>query len=56
MDAFGSILSTFYEADYRIVLPDDTVKYHHAFGRPVVNRSGDPIEFGGTTIQVRLGG
>jgi PAS domain S-box-containing protein len=41
-----------YEADYRIVLPDGSVKYHHAFGRPIVNRSGELIEFGGTTMDV----
>lgn len=41
-----------YEADYRIVLPDGSVRYHHAFGRPIVDRSGELIEFGGTTMDV----
>jgi len=26
-----------YEADYRIVLPDGTIKYHHAIGHPVLD-------------------
>ena len=41
-----------YRADYRIVRPDDTVRYQHSFGRPIVNGSGDLIEFGGTIMDV----
>ena len=41
-----------YQADYRIVLADGTVKYEHSFGRPIVSRSGELVEFGGTTIDV----
>src|SRR5215813_45463 len=41
-----------YQADYRIVLRDGAVRYQHAFGRPILNRSGNLIEFGGTTMDV----
>lgn len=41
-----------YEADYRIVLPDGTTKYEHAVGHPVLNESGDLVEFIGTSIDV----
>src|SRR5262245_38964870 len=41
-----------YQADYRIVLPDGTVRYQRSFGTPIVNRSGDLIEFGGTAMDV----
>jgi PAS domain S-box-containing protein len=41
-----------YAADYRIVLPDGTVKYQHSVGRPILNDSGDLVEFIGTTMDV----
>jgi formate hydrogenlyase transcriptional activator len=41
-----------YEADYRIVLPDGTIKYQHAIGHPVLDESGALREFLGTTIDV----
>jgi hypothetical protein len=41
-----------YQADYQIVRPDGTVKYEHSFGRPIVGRSGELVEFGGTTMDV----
>jgi PAS domain S-box-containing protein len=41
-----------YSADYRIVLPDGTVKYQHSSGRPVLNESGDLVQFIGTTMEV----
>jgi PAS domain S-box-containing protein len=41
-----------YEADYRIVLPDGTIRHLHAVGHPVVNESGDLVEFVGTAIDV----
>ena len=41
-----------YQADYRIALPDGTVKYEHSFGRPIVSSCGELVEFGGTTIDV----
>src|SRR5580700_833869 len=41
-----------YDADYRIVLPDGTIKHLHAVGHPVLNESGDLAEFVGTAIDV----
>jgi PAS domain S-box-containing protein len=41
-----------YEADYRIVLPDGTIRHLHAVGHPVMNESGDLVEFIGTAIDV----
>ena len=43
---------TSYEADYRVVLPDGSIKYQHSVGRPVLNGSGELIEFIGTAIDV----
>jgi formate hydrogenlyase transcriptional activator len=41
-----------FEVDYRIVLPDGTSKYLHTIGHPVLNVSGELIEFIGTTMDV----
>ncbi len=41
-----------YRADYRIVLPDGTVKHQHSIGHPVLNEAGELVEFVGTTIEV----
>jgi len=46
------IQKTGYEADYRIVLPDGTIKHLHAVGHPVLNESGDLVEFVGTAMDV----
>jgi len=43
---------TVYESDYRIVLPDGTVKHLHAIGHPALNKSGELVEFSGTVIDV----
>jgi PAS domain S-box-containing protein len=43
---------TDYQADYPIVLLDGTVKYIHATGHPILNKSGDLIEFVGTNVDV----
>jgi formate hydrogenlyase transcriptional activator len=43
---------TDYQADYRIVLPDGAIKHLHAIGHPVLNESGDIIEFVGTSMDV----
>jgi PAS domain S-box-containing protein len=48
----ATIQKTDYEADYRIVLPDGTIKHLHAVGHPVLNESGDLAEFVGTAIDV----
>ncbi len=41
-----------YEAQYRLLLPDGTVRYQHSIGRPLVNESGELVEFVGTAIDV----
>jgi len=43
---------TDYEADYRLLLPDGTIKYQHSIGRPIVNDMGDLVGFVGTAIDV----
>jgi PAS domain S-box-containing protein len=43
---------TAYEADFRIVLPDGTVKHQHSIGHPVLNEAGELVEYVGTTIDV----
>jgi PAS domain S-box-containing protein len=40
------------EMDFRAVLPDGSVKWHHVVGHPVFNPSGDVVEFVGTTMDV----
>jgi len=46
------IQKTDYDADYRIVLPDGTIKHLHAVGHPVLNESGDLVEFVGTAMDI----
>jgi C4-dicarboxylate-specific signal transduction histidine kinase len=41
-----------YELHFRIVLPDGTIKYIRALGHPVLNPSGDIVEFVGTSIDM----
>jgi len=41
-----------WELDYRIVLPDGSVKYLHAIGKPIFEKSGDILEFVGTTLDI----
>jgi PAS domain S-box-containing protein len=43
---------TDFESDYRIVLPDGSIKYVHNIGHPVLNDSGDIQEFVGTVIDI----
>jgi PAS domain S-box-containing protein len=40
------------EADFRIVLPDGTIKHLHSVARPVMNESGEVTEIIGTTMDV----
>jgi len=40
------------QVDYRIVLADGTIKHLHTIGRPVLNESGELVEFVGTTIDI----
>ena len=41
-----------YEVEFRILLPDGTVKYIHTVGHPVWNASGNLVEFVGTSMDV----
>jgi PAS domain S-box-containing protein len=43
---------TDYELDFRLVHPDGTTKYIHVLGHPVSDRSGDLVEFVGTSIDI----
>src|SRR3984893_15937930 len=43
---------TDYEAHYRLLLPEGTIKYQHSIGRPIVNEKGDLVENFGTAIDV----
>jgi PAS domain S-box-containing protein len=38
--------------DYRIVIPDGTIKHLHTIGHPILNESGDLVEFVGTAMDV----
>ncbi|MHC2273766.1 PAS domain S-box-containing protein [Bradyrhizobium diazoefficiens] len=39
-------------AEYRVVLPDGTVRYISASGHPVLNKDGELIQFVGTAVDV----
>ena len=41
-----------FDLDYRILLPDGSVRYIHAMGRPFVNRAGELVEFSGVSMDV----
>jgi len=41
-----------YELEFRILLPDATLKYIHTVGHPVLNASGDLVEFVGSSADV----
>jgi PAS domain S-box-containing protein len=41
-----------YEVEFRILLPDGTVKYLHTVGHPVLNASGDLVEFVGSSTDI----
>ena len=41
-----------YEVEHRILLPDGTVKYTQTVGHPVLNASGDVVQFVGTMMDV----
>jgi PAS domain S-box-containing protein len=41
-----------FDVEYRIVLPDGAIKHLHSVGHPVVNESGDLVEFIGTTVDI----
>src|ERR1700686_5641164 len=48
----SEIEKTDFQVDYRILLPDGTIKYLHTTGHPILNESGDLAEFVGTAIDV----
>jgi PAS domain S-box-containing protein len=41
-----------YDVEHRAMLADGSLKYIHALGRPVLNESGDLIEFIGTAMDI----
>jgi PAS domain S-box-containing protein len=41
-----------YDVEVRILLPDGTVKYIHNVGHPVVNASGDVVQFVGSSMDI----
>jgi len=41
-----------FDAEYRIVLSDGTIKHLHTIGHPVLNESGDVVEYIGTGMDV----
>jgi len=41
-----------FDAEYRIVLRDGTIKHLHTIGHPVLNKSGDVVAYIGTGIDV----
>jgi PAS domain S-box-containing protein len=48
----AEVEKTEFEVDYRIVLPDGTTRHLHTTGHPVLNESGDLVEFVGTAMDV----
>ena len=41
-----------FQSDFRIVLPDGAVKNIHSIGHPILNQSGDIVEFVGAVMDV----
>jgi PAS domain S-box-containing protein len=41
-----------YEVEMRILLPDGTVKYIHTVGHPVLNASGNVVQFVGSSMDI----
>src|SRR5262245_66218506 len=41
-----------FDAEYRIVLGDGTIKHLHTIGHPVLNESGEVVEYIGTGMDV----
>jgi PAS domain S-box-containing protein len=41
-----------YDQQYRIVLPDGTVRHLHSIGHPVLNKAGEVVEYFGTVMDV----
>jgi PAS domain S-box-containing protein len=43
---------TGFEMDYRVCHPDGMIKYLHVVGHPIVNATGNVVEFVGTSVDV----
>src|ERR1700704_6396598 len=50
--AAALLRKTDFEADFRIVLPDGTIKNIRSIGRPILDERGDVVEFVGAQIDV----
>ena len=48
----SEIEKTDYEVDYRIILPDGSIKHILAVGHPVLNELGELVEFVGTAMEI----
>jgi PAS domain S-box-containing protein len=48
----AEIEKTEFQVDYRIVLPDGTIKHLNTIGHPILNESGGLVEFVGTAMDV----
>ena len=48
----ATLAKTDFESNYRIVLPDGSIKHVHNIGHPVLNESGDIRGFVGTVIDI----
>lgn len=48
----ANLAKTGFESDYRIVLPNGSIKHVHNLGHPVLNESGEITEFVGTVIDI----
>src|SRR5260370_39814403 len=53
-EAYAAALlrKTEFEADFRIVLPDGTIKNIRSIGHPILDERGDVVEFVGASIDV----
>lgn len=47
-----AVRASSFAIDFRVLLPDGTVKFLHGTGRPKLSDSGDPVEYIGTTVDV----
>jgi transcriptional regulator with PAS, ATPase and Fis domain len=50
--AAAALSKVSYESDYRIILPDGSVKNIHTIGHPVLNDSGEIVEYVGTAMDM----
>jgi PAS domain S-box-containing protein len=50
--AAALLRKTDFEADFRIVHPDGTIKYTRSIGHPILDERGDVVEFAGASIDV----